>query len=221
MSTNTTPSVSELAAALQSAAPSLDDEEQRLVVGLYQELAKGDPVFPAELAVKLDVPADRIEDALDRWPGVYRDEDGAVIGFWGIALSGMPHHLEINGTASMAWCALDPFLIAPLLDVDTTEVQSEDPVTGEEITLTITPDGVVDVVPESTVISMLAPDGPFDHDVVQSFCHYVWFFASPESGEQWTAEHPGTFILTVDEANQVARRSWPALVQQALERRVA
>ncbi len=80
----------------------------------------------------------------------------------------------------------------------------KDPVTGEEVTLTITQDGLQEVYPETAVISMLNPEGEFDHDVVQSFCHYVWFFATPESGRQWTAEHPGTFLLTVEEADAVA-----------------
>jgi hypothetical protein len=53
--------------------------------------------------------------------------------------------------------------------------------------------------------------------VVQSFCHYVWFFASAESGRRWVEEHPGTFLLDVEEADLVARHSWPALVAEALE----
>ena len=95
----------------------------------------------------------------------------------------------------------------------------KDPVTGEEVTLTITQDGLQEVYPETAVISMLNPEGEFDHDVVLSFCHYVWFFATPESGRQWTAEHPGTFLLTVEEADAVARGSWPKLVQDTLEPR--
>jgi hypothetical protein len=40
-------------------------------------------------------------------------------------------------------------------------------------------------------VSFLTPDQGFDADVIQSFCHFVHFFASREAGETWTAEHPG------------------------------
>lgn len=96
-------------------------------------------------------------------------------------------------------------------------MKSQDPVTGEDITLTIAGEGVFDASPQGAVVSMLEPDGAFDHQVVESFCHYVWFFASPESGAAWTGDHPGTFLLTVEDANTVARRAWPALVRQALD----
>ena len=62
---------------------------------------------------------------------------------------------------------------------------------------------------------MLAPDGPFGHDVVSSFCHFVHFFASEATAESWAADHPGTFTLTVDDAFEVASRSWPALFRDA------
>ncbi len=215
------PSISELTTAMLTAAPSLDADEQRLVVGLYRALALGSPVSPGKLAKQLGVRKTLIEEALDRWPGVYRNEDGDIVGFWGIAVGGMPHHLEIDGQRSTAWCAIDPFLIAPLLDADQTEVRSKDPVTGETIALTITNDGVIDVSPSTAMVSMLAPDGAFDHDVVQTFCHYVWFFASPDSGEEWTSHNSGTFLLNIEEANAVARGSWPKLVQQAIGKRVA
>ena len=41
---------------------------------------------------------------------------------------------------------------------------------------------------------------------MSSFCHFVFFFEGRESGEAWVAEHEGTFLLTVDEAAELARR---------------
>jgi hypothetical protein len=35
----------------------------------------------------------------------------------------------------------------------------------------VTPDGVLDVTPESTVVTFLTPDKPFDRDVIQTFCN--------------------------------------------------
>ncbi len=38
-----------------------------------------------------------------------------------------------------------------------------------------------------------------------NFCHYVHFFSSAEAGGKWTAEHPGTFIMSIDDAYNLAR----------------
>lgn len=57
----------------------------------------------------------------------------------------------------------------------------------------------------STVVSFLRPEGKFDAHVIESFCHYVHFFASPEAAETWTAEHPGTFTLSLTEAFEIAQ----------------
>jgi hypothetical protein len=43
-------------------------------------------------------------------------------------------------------------------------------------------------------------------DIVSSFCHFVHFFPSRRDGGTWAAQHPGTFILSVEEAHAVARR---------------
>ena len=208
-------SVTDLATALRGAVPSLTPDEQRLVVGLYRELAKGAPVAPDALAEDLGLDPESVEEALRRWPGVFTDRDGGIIGFWDLALSGMAHELRLGDQTVTAWCALDPFLIVPLLADETATVTSTDPVTGEPVTVVFR-NGEVQAEPETTVISMLAPEQPFDSDVVQSFCHYVHFFASPESGEEWTKRHSGAFLLDVDTAHAVARRSWPTVVADAL-----
>lgn len=114
--TTTRASLSGLADALRFAAPTLDAEEQRLVVGLYRSLARGAPVPAGILAAELGVTLELIEAALDRWPGVYRNQAGEVIGFWGLALTDLPHHMDTGDASVTAWCALDPFLIAPLLE---------------------------------------------------------------------------------------------------------
>jgi len=41
-------------------------------------------------------------------------------------------------------------------------------------------------------------------------------FASNDSAQRWVADHPGTFVLTVDEAFGLATRPWPALFRDAL-----
>jgi hypothetical protein len=46
--------------------------------------------------------------------------------------------------------------------------------------------------------------------VIRSFCRFVHFFASRDAAATWTAEHPGTFSIPVEDAFEIAR-----LVNQA------
>jgi hypothetical protein len=39
-----------------------------------------------------------------------------------------------------------------------------------------------------------------------SFCHYLQHFASPATAQQWTAAHPGTFVISLNAATELARR---------------
>lgn len=71
----------------------------------------------------------------------------------------------------------------------------------KEISLVVGPDGVEELSPATTVVSFLTPDRPFDQDVIMNFCHFVHFFTSPETAEKWTTEHPGTFVLSVEDAH--------------------
>jgi hypothetical protein len=102
------------------------------------------------------------------------------------------------------------------------------PTTGGPIRLRIGPDGVSGVEPASAVVSILLPDGPFDDDVRQSFCHLVHFFGSPAAADAWTAQHPGTFWLPVADARGRAsaggpgpRRGQRRLTATRAERRLA
>lgn len=103
------------------------------------------------------------------------------------------------------WCALDPLFIVPLLGAPAV-VTSTCPTTGEPIRLRVTATGVQALEPASTVVSLLVPDGPFDADVRQTFCHFVHFFASPAAADAWVAANPGGFWLPVADAAEVGRR---------------
>ena len=44
-----------------------------------------------------------------------------------------------------------------------------------------------------------------------TFCHYVWHFTGPATAQRWTAAHPGTFVLSFDDATELAcRQAAPA-----------
>jgi alkylmercury lyase len=87
----------------------------------------------------------------------------------------------------------------------TARVASSCPTTGDPVTLVSAPDGVSDVSPAGAVISFLRRETPFDGDTIKSFCHFVHFFVSAQAAERWTAGHPGTFVLSIDEGVSIAR----------------
>jgi alkylmercury lyase len=197
----------ELADAIGAAVPDLDADEQRITVEVYRLLADGEPVSVAELARAIDVPSARVEDALASWPGVYRDQEGRVIGFWGLAISPLDpeYRVEIDGKTVYAWCAWDNLFIPAILG-KTARVGATCPVTGQPVSLVVDPAGVREVMPAGAVVSIVIPEGPFGYDVIESFCHRVFFFASEDVGSTWVTEHEGTTLLSVEQAFELGRR---------------
>lgn len=200
----TGPTADDLRAALGDEFPTLSDDEQRLAAAVYRLLARGEPVPIGAAAQKARLDETFVRSTLDEWPGVYRDDSGALVGFWGLAIAEMPHRLEIDGNAVFTWCAWDPFFIVPLL-ATTGRVTSTCPVTGREVRLTIEGDSVTTLDPRGAVLSFLSPSGHWGPEVVETFCHYVLLFASPQAGESWVADHPGTFLISIDEAAELGR----------------
>jgi alkylmercury lyase len=200
--------VQQLSEAIAAATIDIDEQGRRIGIAVYDLLAQGDPVTPAEIAAHAHQPEGVVVATLQGWPGVFWDDQGRVVGFWGLAIPEMDHrfHAE-NGKPMYAWCALDPFLIVPVIGRPA-RVESKDPVTGEPITMSVTPGGINDLSPATTVVSFLAPNKPFDFDVIESFCHFVLNFASRESAERWAAEREGIVLLPAAEAFEVGLRAW-------------
>lgn len=189
---------------LVAARPVLDDGEQRLAIALYRLLAEGAPVAPEQLAARTGADPDEIARFFDAQPGLYLDAQGRAVGFWGLALEGMPHRMTVRGRELRAWCAWDTLFLPELLD-ETAYVASTCPTTGEAIDLVIGPEGVREVRPATAVLSFLRREQPFDADAIKTFCHFVHFFVSAEAAERWTAQHPGTFVLSLADGARIAR----------------
>lgn len=183
----------------------LSRDEQRVSLAIYRRLATGEPASPAAIAVAAGVTEERVNELLDGWPGVYRDTKGLVVGYWGLAISEMNHRVELERSTVYGWCAWDVLFIPALLG-QTATVTSKSPVSGEEIHLTVLPDGARSADDKEIFVSFLEPDEEkLTEDVVGAFCHYVFFFASLEEGQEWTAAHPGTYLLTLDQAFELGR----------------
>ena len=66
------------------------------------------------------------------------------------------------------------------------------------------------------MLSFLAPRRPFDADVIQGFCHFVHFLASEQAAAEWTAQHPGTFTLSIEQGFRLGQRMNEATLGAAL-----
>lgn len=199
------PDVKELAQAITGWFPKLAPEEQRVSLRLYKMLAAGAPVAAENLAKSLDMAGDTVKDILERWPGVYYDDDGRVQGYWGLAIPNMEHRFEVDGKTLYAWCAWDT-LFMPELIRKSAKVVSTCPVTKETIRLTVTPDGVENAEPGGIAVTFLMPDADKEvKNIITSFCHFIYFFSSNEAADKWIAEHPGTFRLSLDEAFELGK----------------
>jgi alkylmercury lyase len=150
---------------------------------------------------------DTVEELLARWPGVFHDPDNRVVGFWGLTIQRLTptHRLALEGRELYAWCAWDTLFLPGVLDAELA-VDSRCPTTHEAISLVVSSSGIVQASHLDAVVSFLLPERDFDADVIQSFCHFVHFFASKDAGEAWIAQHPGTFLLSLADAFELGRR---------------
>ena len=56
-------------------------------------------------------------------------------------------------------------------------------------------------------MSFIDPDESFGDNVIESFCRFVRFFASPEAAEEWTRSHPGTYVIGIEDGYEIGRRT--------------
>jgi alkylmercury lyase len=210
-------------AALSAALPEFSELEQRVGLELYRQLAGGQPVRSEELAPPLGLGNEEITAALSGGLNslVYHDDAGRIIGFGGLAVVKMAHRFIVNGRTLYTWCAWDGLFLPELLAAQA-DIESTCPQTREPIRLTVTPEAVSAVEPKDTVVSFLLPDAPLfentTEETISSFCHYIYFLASREAGDAWTARHGGTFVLALDDAFTLARMNNAARFGTVLSR---
>ncbi len=201
----------------------MTEEERRVGLEIYRQLAQGEPVLRSQLAVALEVPSHTVDELLES-PNLksltYADKDGQIIGFGGLAVREMPHRFKIDGRTLYAWCA-DSLFIPVILGAEA-EVESPAPGSAVRISLRVAPDGVERIQPRSAVMSFLLPSAEtFQADALKAmaaFCHFIFFFPDRHSATEWTKTHPETTVISVSDAFELGRRMvaarWsPALIK--------
>ena len=193
--------------------PSLNAFEQRLSLELYRLLAKGQAVPRQRLAERLESTVETVNKTLDSWPGVFSNERRQIVGYWGLALPEAypsPHTITVSDQSLSAWCAWDTLFLPQLLG-QVAEIESNTP-QDLRVYLRVTPERIEFTYPVDMQMSFLLPDtAAVQKDVLNAFCHFVHFFPSQEAGQSWVTQHPGTFLMSLEEGHDLARRKNRAL----------
>lgn len=175
--------------------------ELRLQVIALRLLAKGKPVSPKELAQAWGMPMDQVSNLLafgETQGSVQLNEQGNMIGSF-LSLEPTRHSMLINGNKLFAWCAYDSVYIPAVIGEEVL-VESMDPVTGEEIVMKVSPEGILEVKPEGTVATVVGLDTDARGGVDSPRCRQMNFFASVENAEKWTE---GNFDVAVMSPGQM------------------
>jgi alkylmercury lyase len=181
----------------------IEQDQWRIIDKTLQLLSNGGyPVPPDEIAIRLQVPSETVISIL-RGFGAEFDKDGNIVGV-GLTLVPTPHVYEVNSTKLYTWCAIDALLF-PIILKHTAHIESLDPISGDKIQVTVTPDGVQNVEPEAAVVSWVNSNVD-PSNIRGSICHYVYFFTSSETASKWIAEHPGKMFYPVIDAFWAAKK---------------
>lgn len=168
---------------------------------LLQQLTNGQSVSITQLADNLHLSDDKVFEILQQLPDMEFDQQGDIVGM-GLSLKPTSHHFQVNGHTLFTWCALDA-LIYPVTLGQAAQVSSNCPVTGDEVSLSIGPDGIKYLTPATAVVSIVIPEAS-QTCCRSNFCDQGYFFSSAEPASAWLSAHPQVaYILSIDDAFQV------------------
>lgn len=176
---------------------------------LLRTLAKGKPVTQMSIAIALGMSLSDIQVALTTFKDIEYDDDGNLIAC-GLSLIPTPHCFQVNGQNLFTWCALDA-LMYPVALKQTAQVESNCPITGFAVRLTVTPTGITFLTPAGAVVSIVIPaDQAGCCNIRHAFCSQVHFIYSLQAADTWQSIHPEATIISVEEAwnlgHEIAQR---------------
>jgi len=200
------PTLDDLVEILRPAFPTLNKSEQKVSLQIYRLLCKGSPVTQQMLAESLRIPIATIHEMLNQWWGIHFDDQDRIIAYWGLTIQPTRNCFEIDGRILYTWCAWDTLFLPEILQIPA-RVESLCATTRAPIRLNLSPSRVEEFQPKNALISFMTPEATrAKENVVTHFCHFVHFFESEKAGLEWTEQHPGTFLLTINEAHRLGHK---------------
>jgi len=172
---------------------------QQILQGLAET---GQPLALMDVASRLQISQERLAAHLTHVPDTEFDHEGKIVG-WGITLVPTPHQFWVEGRALFTWCAFDTVLFPPLLALEA-QVQSACAASGQSIRFRVSPGGIEELTPTTSVLSLLLPARRCDC-VRGTFCQQSLFFENEQAASAFLSTHPGALILSIEEAAYVGR----------------
>ena len=161
---------------------------------VQKELLKGSPLDVEHVSGLLSVSLSETIRIVNQFGEL--NQHGKVVGFAGLSIVPTNHKFEVNGKSLYTWCAADALMFPAALNV-TAYICSTDPINKEKIELTVSPDAIEKVSPESTVASVVETMDTCN--IRTSFCDRVHFFTSEKTAKEWIKENEEASIMPIEE----------------------
>jgi hypothetical protein len=156
-------------------------------------------------AEQLGLEADSALASLAREDLVHRGADGEIAVAYPFSGTPTAHRVRFpDGREVDAMCAIDALGIAPMFG-EPIQIESRDPLSGDEIRARVAPDASVKWTPKSAVV--VAGAIRSQGDTCSGCCPVLNFFASAANAERWLADHPEVrgHVTPMDEAAAAGR----------------
>ena len=171
--------------------PRLSEAERELYFWTLRRFASDGRPSSVELraaAEQLGLEPGSALETLAREDLVHRGADGEIAVAYPFSGRSTAHRVRFPGGHEVdAMCAIDGLGMAPMFG-QAIQVESRDPVSGDEIRARVAPDGSVEWSPESAVV--VAGAIRSQGDACCGCCPVLNFFASAANAERWLGEHP-------------------------------
>ena len=191
--------ITELKNLFVLAFPALNKTGQQQALQLYQLLAKGEPVTLESFSEAVKLNKTEARRLLDNWTGVNFDAEQSISAFWGVSTSETMHCFQLGDQTLYTWCAWD-LLFVPVIYKKTITAETQCPITHQTIKLTISENGIEQLTPSTSMITFIKPDlQQLKDNVTSSFCQYIFFVESKETGHKWLQKNPDGFLLELDQ----------------------
>lgn len=171
---------------------------------LVRLLTSGYPITRTHLATDLQMTAEQVAEVLACLSDLEVDRSGNIVG-WGLTLVPTSHRFQVHGKSLYTWCALDALTYPVLLHLPA-RVESFCPVSGTEVSLSVTPTGIRDLAPPGAVVSLVIPvQGQSCTCDRGFFCAQGHFFSSRRDAAVWQGARPDGRILSVEDAYRLGK----------------
>lgn len=198
----------------------LSPQQSKLLLNVYRDLAKGEPVSTTALdkiIKEIGIDNDEANDYLKTI--TERDSDGNILGILGLSLNKHPHEFIVNGNSFNTWCAIDALFIPPMLN-ETATVKSVSPLSQEKIEIVVSPEKVEEVSPDGVAVSLVTLNPNEEKrdsvaDIWSSYCHNIFFFSSSEEAEEWAEGKENIEIISVYEAYELGKKAYSKVLEYA------